>query len=1081
MRKQTLILVPLLFAFVWNAAASTPLQKPIAFVENRGQIHDQNYISRPDVLYGAMVGDMVLYIRNSGVSYQLSRTTSFRQIYDLRTDEQIKRTDGISTYRVDLDWMNCNPSPVPSTDAALPGVDNYYVESCPNGALGVRSFKGISLSKLYTGIDLHYYEKNGDLKHDYLLAPGADYRKIRIKVSGANIMPKQDGGFILITPFGNIEESRPIVYQHGKILGSKWVVKGNVLSFDIVGCNPGLPLIIDPVTRVWATYYGGNDFDTGNSVSTDASGNVYLAGSTLSGSLIATSGSHQQSLNNLADAMLVKFNSFGARLWATYYGGIGLDYGNACATDLSGNVFLGGYSYTQGGLSTSGCHQGGMAGDHDGILVKFNSSGVRQWATYYGSSASDVISSVCTDPSGNVFIGGGTKSTSSAAFTTPGCHQPIHTAGFGNPFEGFVAKFNSGGVRQWGTFYGGSNDDYVRSVCTDGTGNLFFVGNTDCGTGTIIATPGAHQPTHSGGLYDGFLVKFSASGVRQWGTYYGGSGLEHCFSVCRDPSNNIFISGETQTTTGTLVATPGSAQPNHGGGIDSYFAKFTNNGVRMWGTYFGGSGNERNLSSATDGNGNVYFAGFTSTTGSVVASANAYQMNFAGGAYDSYLAGYNANGTQLWSTYYGGPGHEQWQACATDPAGAVYLAGVTSSSVGTEIATVGSHQDVYGGGQWDGYLVKFKDCPVMGASVAVNNNPVCSGENVTFSGSYSATFTPNFSWAGPNGYASTVQNPTVSNIGSNGGGAYILTVHDGTGCSAAAVVNLTVNASPTVAVNSGTICIGDSFTIMPTGATAYTVQGNSYTVTPTATTSYTVMAMSAEGCPGTATSNVTVELYPVITVNSGSVCVGSSFTIVPGGASSYTFSGGSNVVSPTVSSSFTVTGASPGGCVSSTPAISQVAVHQLPTVTVNNGSICAGTKFTISPTGAMTYSYSSGSGTVSPATNTTYSVSGTSSLGCVSAAQATLTVYILKCLGIEDTYSLFTRPEIYPNPCGESLRMVRIDGMEIMIVNSLGQIVYRGHSEYYSLDLEVRSFANGIYTVIFDSPENRHSMKFVKE
>ncbi len=123
---------------------------------------------------------------------------------------------------------------------------------------------------------------------------------------------------------------------------------------------------------------------------------------------------------------------------------------------------------------------------------------------------------------------------------------------------------------------------------------------------------------------------------------------------------------------------------------------------------------------------------------------------------------------------------------------------------------------------------------------------------------------------------------------------------------------------------------------------------------------------------------------PTITVNSGSICSGGSFTIVPSGASTYTFSGGSSIVTPTINTSYSVTGTSTLGCISSVTAVSTVTVNPLPTLSVNSGSICYGTTFTIVPTGAATYTYSSGSAIVSPTITTTYSVTGTNTLGCLS-------------------------------------------------------------------------------------------------
>jgi hypothetical protein len=272
--------------------------------------------------------------------------------------------------------------------------------------------------------------------------------------------------------------------------------------------------------------------------------------------------------------------------------------------------------------------------------------------------------------------------------------------------------------------------------------------------------------------------------------------------------------------------------------------------------------------------------------------------------------------------------------------------------------------------------------------LSVNSGTTCSGSSFTLIPTGAATYT--FSGGSP------VVSPTVST-------SYSVTGTNSLGCISAspAVANITVMALPVVTVNSGTICSGDSFTIVPSGALTYTYSGGSAIVSPTTNASYSVTGTNASGCVSLpAISGVMVNQPPLITVNSGTVCEGSSFTIVPAGAVSFTFSGGGPVVSPTVTSSYTVTGTSSAGCISSIPAVATITVHSLPVITVNSGTICPGGTFTLNPSGAATYTYSSGSAVVSPTTTTSYSVTGTSSVGCVSAVSAVSNVQVNNSLSL---------------------------------------------------------------------------------
>jgi hypothetical protein len=171
-----------------------------------------------------------------------------------------------------------------------------------------------------------------------------------------------------------------------------------------------------------------------------------------------------------------------------------------------------------------------------------------------------------------------------------------------------------------------------------------------------------------------------------------------------------------------------------------------------------------------------------------------------------------------------------------------------------------------------------------------------------------------------------------------------------------------------------------------------------------------VRGTSSAGClsQNTAISSVTVNVNPTITVNSGSICIGNTFTMNPSGASTYSYSNGNATVNPIITSSYSVIGISSVGCISSNTAISVVSVTPLPTIGVNSGSICAGNNFVIVPSGAATYTITGGNATVSPITTSNYSIVGTNSLGCVSssAAISTVTVYSLPTLTLNSTKSM---------------------------------------------------------------------------
>ncbi len=271
--------------------------------------------------------------------------------------------------------------------------------------------------------------------------------------------------------------------------------------------------------------------------------------------------------------------------------------------------------------------------------------------------------------------------------------------------------------------------------------------------------------------------------------------------------------------------------------------------------------------------------------------------------------------------------------------------------------------------------------------IVPNNTIICSGNTVTLNASGATSYT----WqGGPNTSTFAVSPSTTTNYTLSG------TTSAGGNCSISTIVTVSVNTSPTLSVNSGSICSGNSFVILPTGASVYTISGGSATVSPMVNTNYTINGISAEGCPALnpAISQVTVYTTPTIGVNSGSICSGNSFTILPSGANTYTITGGLSVVSPSITASYSVSGTSALGCIANNIAICDVTVYITPTISANNGTICSGQSFTITPSGAATYSYSSGVNVVSPQTNTNYTVSGISTEGCIAGNSAVVSVSV---------------------------------------------------------------------------------------
>lgn len=394
--------------------------------------------------------------------------------------------------------------------------------------------------------------------------------------------------------------------------------------------------------------------------------------------------------------------------------------------------------------------------DYTNLDLVVDPNPFREWGTYYGGNGEDFGNATAIDLSNNIYIGGYTASNNNIAtsgtfqssyinngdaflakFNSNGVRlwgtyyggnafdfgQSICTDGGGNIYlagyartainiafgnhqttnagelDAILVKFNTNGMRQWDTYYGGTLNDYGRSVCTDNFGNVFLVGQT--GSTTNIATIGSHSTTFNGGTWDAFVVKFNTQGVRLWGTYYGGSQNEIFYSVCSDALGNIYAAGTTNSTNN--IATPGSHMSNYLNNTDAFLVKFNTNGVRNWGTYYGGNSAEIAYAICTDASWNIYLAGETRSIDNI-STPGSHQVSFGGGDFDAFLVKFNTNGVRQWSTYYGGNQNDFGFAVLANAFGNIYLVGQTAST--NNIATAGSHQVIFGGIR-DAFIAKF--------------------------------------------------------------------------------------------------------------------------------------------------------------------------------------------------------------------------------------------------------------------------------------------------------------------------------------------------------------------------------------
>lgn len=689
-------------------AKETPktINQSIGYIENKGQIIDQNNHLNPSVKYLYNGNGLNVQLRANGFSYDtytIERKPRVKSDSEQKIPEKFKETEEDITYhfhRIDIAFIGASSNLNIVADQANTGYTNYYTTGTDEaGVTFVKTYQHVTYKNLYAGIDLEFIiDENNKPKYNFIIHPGADAGQIKWQYLGANKTSLKGNKIILGIAQGDLEEKIPLSYIAEN--GAKHQVnyqqeKENTFGFHIGQYDQTKTLIIDPVP--WATYFGGFGMEYGAGIRTDNSGNIFACGIVILTNNIATVGSHQTFLAGSSDGFITKFNNNGALLWATYYGGSASEYFRGLDIDkTNGSIYACGYTESMGNIATSGTHQPTYGGNTDAFLVKFNTLGIRQWGTFYGGNELEYGWYLELDFIGNVYLIGNTESTANIATSL------VHQATKGGLNDGFIVKFNGLGTRLWGTYYGGAGSDNLTGITSDSAGNIYVCGSTE--STTNIASSGGYQIVY-GGNGDAFIVKFNTSGVRLWGTYYGGAGADNLNRTTNDNIGNIYVCGNTTSTTN--IATSGVHQTVYGGSTDAFLVKFNNAGTRIWGTYYGGLSSEVLNGLSADNIGNIYTNGYT-LSNTNIASIGAYQTT-NGGSFDTFIVKFNGVGTRLWASYFGGSDNESPGDIAVDASNNFYIAGTTASW--NNIATPGTYQTVHagvnGGAMDDAFIAAF--------------------------------------------------------------------------------------------------------------------------------------------------------------------------------------------------------------------------------------------------------------------------------------------------------------------------------------------------------------------------------------
>lgn len=1054
--------------------------KRLGFRENKGQMSDIEGRPAPYVLFKVEVPELNIWVTTRGLTYQFLRSEEDAHEKEKENNKSVsaeekKEDEGAkSWHRVDmiLKGASIKRENIITEGDITQGDLRYYLSHCPYGIFNVKTYTKIVIKEIYPGIDWAIYthdspSQNGneELKHDFVIHPNADPGQIKLIYEGSGTLKLINDNICFENESGRMNEGKLLCYQgadnhsissHYSMMKTNKKIE-NGFSYEI-GIETGKynsneTLIVDP-ELVWATYVGGVSVEGAMGVESDAAGNVFMVGYVANnGFPTLNSGTYFDNTfgGGNGDAFIVKFSPNGAMLWSTYFGSPAREEGIDLAIDNAGNVYIAGFTAGAGipTLSAGGYFDNTFNGVQDFFVLRFTNTGVLNWSTYFGGTAADVAQAITADNSGNIYLTGYTKSTNFPTQAWGGAYLDVTQNGNGSfgYWEGdiFIVKFSGATNLIWSTYYGGGpwfstigGGDWGEDITIDRNGNIIVVGCTSSQVNFPTKTWGAaYVEAATGSNENGFLLKFSNTGVLLWATGFMPYGLVS--SVTTDSNDNIFIAGHASNLTPTTgLKNPGGGayfqSVNAGFGSDVFIAKFSAAGILQWSTFYGGNGWEdlfeifNSNPSATntgaqvdvDDCGNVYLL-FASTSDNlpVLNSGCSYfdntfdgATNFSPGSFpytcDHYIAEFSNIGVLKWATYLGGDGWEARPFMDFDINGILYIVGEWQSTIAfPPLLNPGgsAYFDNTFGGSDDGTLYKFVPDRMQETSSQVNASPCsCNGTatvNLTCG-------TAPFSYVWNNGVQLLNSSATTNVITGLCPGNYWVEVKDAacfvnrdtvyfaiTGSSA----GLSVTASSTAA---GCITFGTGTAVPAGGSLPYTYNwsGPGGQTTQIATGLgmgiYTITITDASGCKAAATVTITQPTITVTATSTPGSCMASNGSITAsasGGIAPYTYTWSNNLSGQTVTGlsagNYTVTAKDANGC-SATFSVSIAQTAPLLTLIATNAACGGYVSLEAMVSGGITpftYLWSTG-GTNTPSIAVTvtgiYSVTVTDGNGCTS-------------------------------------------------------------------------------------------------
>ena len=358
---------------------------------------------------------------------------------------------------------------------------------------------------------------------------------------------------------------------------------------------------------IWAKNFGGNENDFPTAMAIDHLNNIYFTGF-YSGTADFNPSNAVFNLTSVGfrNVFIVKLDSSGSFIWAKSVGGNSIVTSFSITTDSLGNVYtVGNFRDTADfNPSNASFNLSANAGVYDLFILKLNTNGVFLWAKKVGGIYDDTIKSITTDELGNIYTTGYFRGT--IDFDPGNAVFNLSSDGIQNN-DIFILKLNAQGDFVWAKRIGSNGQDFGESIVFDQGGDIIVTGIFN-GIVDFDSSNGVFNLA-SAGSYDAYVLKMNVAGDFIWAKRFGGSQLEHAFSLATDNLKNIYITGYFEGASNFETNSTGSEILIANGYYDAFVLKLNAQGDFLYVKDLGGDSYDKGASVIVDNSNNVYVCG----------------------------------------------------------------------------------------------------------------------------------------------------------------------------------------------------------------------------------------------------------------------------------------------------------------------------------------------------------------------------------------------------------------------------------------------------------------------------------------